>query len=183
VVVLDLLLPGVDGLEVCRQLRTFSDAYVIMLTARAEAIDRIIGLEVGADDYLIKPFSPRELVARIRAMLRRPRQRGKQNVVPEPLVQQFGVLLIDHGRHEVTLAGTIIHLTVLEWNLLTTLTAHSGFVFTREQLLEQVWGTGYFGDEHVVDVHIANLRKRLHDDVRGLRYIETVRGVGYRFQG
>lgn len=185
VVVLDLMLPEVDGLEVCRRLRTFSDAYVIMLTAKAEEIDRIIGLEVGADDYLTKPFSPRELVARVRAMLRRPRQRPSEQslVAATPAPQHFGDLAIDHGRREVLLAGAIIPLTPLEYALLTTLAAHPGHVFTRTQLLERVWGQDYFGDDHVVDVHIANLRKKIGDDPAAPRFVETVRGVGYRFAG
>ena len=183
VVVLDLMLPGLDGLDVCRRLRTFSDAYVIMLTAKAEEIDRIIGLEVGADDYLTKPFSPRELVARVRAMLRRPRSSivEAQSDVPPP--QHFGALRIDYARHEVTLDDTIVTLTSLEFALLTALAAHPGRVFTRAQLLERVWGDDYFGDDHVVDVHIANLRKKLGDDPSAPQFIETVRGAGYRFAG
>ena len=182
VVVLDLMLPGLDGLEVCRRLRTFSDAYVIMLTAKAEEVDRVVGLEVGADDYLTKPFSPRELVARVRAMLRRPRQ-GQSAAPDTPAPQRFGALLIDHARREVTLAGRPLALTPLEFALLTTLAAYPGRVFTRAQLLERVWGDDYFGDDHVVDVHIANLRKKLGDDSAAPHYIETVRGVGYRFEG
>jgi DNA-binding response OmpR family regulator len=183
VVVLDLMLPGLDGLEVCRRLRSFSDAYVIMLTAKAEEIDRIVGLEVGADDYLTKPFSPRELIARVRAMLRRPRA-GSASAMPDtPPPQRFGDLVIDHGRHEVILVGTVVPLTTLEYALLTALAAHPGRVFTRDQLLERVWGSDYFGDDHVVDVHIANLRKKLGDDPSMPRYIETVRGAGYRFAG
>ena len=182
-VVLDLMLPGLDGLEVCRRLRTFSDAYVIMLTAKAEEIDRIVGLEVGADDYLTKPFSPRELIARVRAMLRRPR-RGTAEAPPDVLPpQRFGSLLIDHARHEVTLEAAVVPLTTLEYALLTTLAAHPGRVFTRDQLLERVWGADYFGDDHVVDVHIANLRKKRGDDPAVPTYIETVRGAGYRFTG
>ena len=178
-VVLDIMLPGLDGLEVCRRLRTFSDAYVLMLTAKAEEIDRIIGLEVGADDYLTKPFSPRELVARVRAMLRRPRG---GNAAPEQpaTIQRFDDLAIDESRHEVTVAGQLVPLTPLEFKLLTTLAAYPGRVFTRDQLLEQVWGPNYFGDDHVVDVHVGNLRKKLADRAAS-RYIETVRGVGYRF--
>ena len=185
VVVLDLMLPELDGLEVCRQLRAFSDAYVIMLTAKTEEIDRIVGLEVGADDYLTKPFSPRELVARIRAMLRRPRRHGGPGApapdVPPP--QRFGELTIDHERREAVLAGGIVPLTPLEFALLTTLAAHPGRVFTRAQLLERVWGEDYFGDDHVVDVHIANLRRKLGEDSSAPRFVETVRGVGYRFAG
>ncbi|MFN8473846.1 MAG: response regulator transcription factor [Anaerolineae bacterium] len=180
VVILDLMLPVLDGLEVCRRLRTFSDAYVIMLTAKSEEYDRVIGLEVGADDYLTKPFSPRELVARVRAMLRRPRHGS--NTLPEvPSPQRFGDLLIDQIRREVTLAGQPVSLTPLEFNLLTTLASYPGRAFTRNQLLEQVWGATYFGDDHVVDVHVANLRKKLGDDPGAPRYIQTIRGVGYRF--
>jgi two-component system, OmpR family, alkaline phosphatase synthesis response regulator PhoP len=185
VVILDLMLPEMDGLEVCRRLRTFSTAYVIMLTPKAEEIDRIIGLEVGADDYLTKPFSPRELVARVRAMLRRPRQgaadRSSAAEVPPP--QRFDNLTIDHERREATLTGVVLTLTPIEFALLTTLAAHPGRVFTRAQLLERVWGQDYFGDEHVVDVHIANLRKKLGDEPSAPRFVETVRGVGYRFAG
>ena len=183
VVVLDLMLPGLDGLEVCRRLRTFSDAYVIMLTAKAEEIDRIVGLEVGADDYLTKPFSPRELIARVRAMLRRPRYGAAPALADIPHPQRFGDLTIDQERHEVTLMGQPIALTALEYALLTTLAAHPGRVFTRDQLLESVWGQDYFGDDHVVDVHIANLRKKLGDDPAAPCYVETVRGAGYRFAG
>ncbi|HEU5099348.1 MAG TPA: response regulator transcription factor [Roseiflexaceae bacterium] len=181
VVVLDLMLPGLDGLEVCRRLRSFSDAYVIMLTAKAEEIDRIIGLEVGADDYVTKPFSPRELIARVRAVLRRPRSGATPHAVGNP--QRFGHLTIDQERHEATLRGRPVALTALEFALLTTLAAHPGRVFTRDQLLEQVWGQDYFGDDHVVDVHIANLRKKLGDEPAAPAYIETVRGAGYRFAG
>jgi two-component system alkaline phosphatase synthesis response regulator PhoP len=183
VVVLDLMLPGLDGLEVCRRLRTFSDAYVIMLTAKAEEIDRIVGLEVGADDYVTKPFSPRELIARVRAVLRRPRRGVPPTTADIPHPQRFGDLVIDQERHEVTLLGQPIGLTALEYALLTTLAAHPGRVFTRDQLLEQVWGIDYFGDDHVVDVHIANVRKKLGDEPSAPTYIETVRGVGYRFAG
>lgn len=184
--ILDLNLPGMDGLEVCRQLRTFSDAYVLMLTARAEEIDRVVGLEVGADDYLTKPFSPRELVARVRAMLRRPRGNGGRAdspnglLVTEPL--SLGPLRIDLDRHEVALDGVSLVLTTTEYGLLTTLAAHPGRAFTRAQLLERVWGADYFGDDHVVDVHIANLRKKLGEDSSQPRLVETVRGVGYRLR-
>jgi DNA-binding response OmpR family regulator len=183
VVVLDLMLPGLDGLEVCRRLRTFSNAYVIMLTAKAEEIDRIVGLEVGADDYLTKPFSPRELIARVRAVLRRPRNGAPPAAAGIPQPRHFGDLTIDQERHEATLQGQPVALTALEYALLTTLAAHPGRVFTRDQLLEQVWGTNYFGDDHVVDVHIANLRKKLGDEPAAPVYIETVRGAGYRFAG
>jgi two-component system, OmpR family, alkaline phosphatase synthesis response regulator PhoP len=186
-VVLDVMLPGLDGIEVCRQLRQFSDAYVIMLTTRTEEIDKILGLTVGADDYLTKPFSPRELVARIKALLRRPRQTAsalhRASELPDetPAPQQWGNLTIDEAQHEVTLHGQPVTLTAREFALLLALARHPGRVFTRPQLLEQVWGDAYY-DEHVVDVHIANLRKKLEADPAHPQYLETVRGVGYRFK-
>jgi two-component system alkaline phosphatase synthesis response regulator PhoP len=184
--VLDLMLPDLDGLEVCRQLRTFSDTYVLMLTARAEEIDRVVGLEVGADGYLTKPFSPRELVARVRAMLRRPRGGGERGEPPPTLGQAealvLGSLQIDEVRHEATLDGVPLPLTTTEYDLLVALARHPGRAFTRAQLLEQVWGADYFGDDHVVDVHIANLRRKLSEDPAQPRLIETIRGVGYRLK-
>lgn len=180
-VVLDVMLPHLDGIEVCRQLRQFSDAYVLMLTARAEEVDKLVGLAVGADDYMTKPFSPRELVARVKAMLRRPRQQAGVSGEPEaPAALRFGELVIDEARHEVAKRGTAIPLTVREFALLVALAHHPGRVFTRAQLLERVWGDEYY-DDHVVDVHVGNLRKKLEDDPAHPRYIETVRGVGYRF--
>ena len=186
-VVLDVMLPVLDGIEVCRQLRQFSDAYVIMLTARAEEIDKILGLTVGADDYLTKPFSPRELVARIKALLRRPRQTaaarapgsGSPDDIPAP--QRLEDLLIDEAQHEVTLHGQPVELTAREFALLVALARHPGRVFTRPQLLELVWGDAYY-DEHVVDVHVGNLRKKLETETAHPHYLETVRGVGYRFR-
>lgn len=182
VVVLDLMLPGFDGLEVCRRLRQFSDAYVLMLTARTEEIDRIVGLEVGADDYLGKPFSPRELVARVKAMLRRPRGSAVQSTGSElPLARHFGDLVIDEARHEVTRGGESMPLTAREFALLVALAAQPGRVFTRAQLLEQVWGAEFY-DDHVVDVHVANLRRKIEPDPAHPVYVDTVRGVGYRFR-
>ena len=178
-IVLDLMLPGFDGFEVCRRVRQFSDAYVLMLTARAEEIDRIVGLEVGADDYLTKPFSPRELVARVKAMLRRPRSSpAVASDAPAPL--SFGELTIDESRHEVTMRGMAVALTPREFALLLTLARQPGRVFTRAQLLERVWGAEYY-DDHVVDVHVANLRHKLGDDAAQAGLVQTVRGVGYRF--
>ncbi len=178
-VVLDVLLPGLDGIEVCRRLRAFSDAYVLMLTARAEEIDTLIGLAVGADDYVTKPFSPRELVARIKALLRRPRTGALLDPTPPP-VRRFRDLLLDEGRHEVSRQGTVVPLTAREFQLLTIMAAHPGRVFTRDQLLERVWGDAYY-DDHVVDVHVGNLRKKIEDDPAHPSFVETVRGVGYRF--
>ena len=179
VVVLDLMLPGIDGLEVCRQLRQFSDAYVIMLTARSDEVDKIVGLSVGADDYVTKPFSPRELVARVRAHLRRAQGLVGGNGT-NGAATRLDDLVIDHGAHEVTRAGEPVALTPLEFQLLTTLAARPGLVFTREQLIEQVWGGEFYGDDHVVDVHLSNLRHKLERDSSRPPLIETVRGVGYR---
>jgi DNA-binding response OmpR family regulator len=179
VVILDWMLPGMDGMEVLRELRRSSDTYVIMLTARTEEMDRIVGLSAGADDYLTKPFSPGELVARIRAMLRRPRG-GVPDVAEMPL--QFDELIIDPARREVRLRGEEVDLTALEFELLAALASRPGLVFNRGQLLEHVWGEAYFGSDHVVDVHVANLRKKIEDDPANPRYIKTVRGVGYRFR-
>jgi DNA-binding response OmpR family regulator len=185
VVILDWMLPGLDGMEVLRELRRFSEAYVIMLTARTEEVDRIVGLLAGADDYLTKPFSPGELVARVRAMLRRPRgvPSGAADV-PEEKSLAFGELEIDPNRRGVHFGETEVPLTALEFDLLLALAARPGFVFGRRRLLERVWGEDYFGDDHVVDVHVANLRKKLDAAGKGAggRYIRTVRGVGYKFE-
>lgn len=182
VVVLDWMLPGLDGVEVLRELRRSSDAYVLMLTARSEELDRIVGLSSGADDYLTKPFSPGELVARIRAMLRRPRG-GLSAAVTEPQEERlrFGELVLDPGAREVWLRDEPVRLTALEFDLLLALASRPGFVFSRSRLLERVWGEDYYGSDHVVDVHVANLRKKLKDDPNDPAYVETVRGVGYRF--
>ena len=183
VVVLDWMLPVLDGMEVLRELRRFSEAYVIMLTARTEEVDRIVGLSAGADDYLTKPFSPGELIARIRAMLRRPRSGAIDAPEEKPLV--FGELEIDPDRRRVIFGKIKVSLTALEFDLLLALASRPGFVFGRRRLLERVWGKDYFGDEHVVDVHVANLRKKLDaaEKGAGARYIRTVRGVGYKFEG
>jgi DNA-binding response OmpR family regulator len=178
VVILDLMLPGTDGVEVCRKLRTFTDAYVIMLTARAEEVDKLIGLAVGADDYLTKPFSPRELVARVKTMLRRPRSPLPTGA--DASARRFGDLTIDAAAREVSVAGTLVDLTRLEFDLLDVLSARPRVAFSRRQLVERVWGEDWFGDEHIVDVHIVRLRRKLGDDAASPRYVRTVRGVGYR---
>jgi len=179
VIVLDLMLPRVDGIEACRQIRTFSDAYIVMLTARTEEVDKLVGLGVGADDYLTKPFSPRELVARIRAMLRRPRTSPADDQAAAP-VRELGELVIDPAAREVRLGGQPVELTRLEFDLLDALSERPRVVLSRRQLLERVWDHDWYGDEHLVDVHIANLRRKLGDDPRQPRHILTVRGVGYR---
>lgn len=175
VVVLDLMLPGLDGLEVARRLREFSDAYIVMLSARVEEVDRVVGLSVGADDYMTKPFSPRELVARISAMMRRPRHIGPAH----DSVRRLGPLGIDLETREVRVDGQPVELTRLEFELLVALSARPRAVLTSEQLMDQVWGTDLY-DNHLVAVHIANLRRKLGDDSNEGGLIETVRGVGYR---
>ena len=177
VVILDVMLPGFDGVEVCRQLRTFSDAYVLMLTARGEEIDRIVGLTVGADDYLVKPFSPRELVARIKALLRRPRTGPSVAGGATPTG-----LEIDEGRRLVRVDGVSVELTALEFNLLAALSREPGIVVARQALLDALWGPEFAGDDHLVDVHVANLRRKLRDDPSSPRFVETIRGVGYRLR-
>jgi DNA-binding response OmpR family regulator len=179
VVVLDLMLPGIDGVEVCRRLRTFTDAYVIMLTARAEEVDKLIGLSVGADDYLTKPFSPRELVARVKVMLRRPRT-ATVGAATDDQVRRFGALAIDPLAREVQLDGVPVELTRTEFDLLDALSERPRQAFTRAQLIERVWGPGWVGDEHLVDIHLGHVRRKLGDDPTNPRYILTVRGVGYR---
>ncbi len=187
VIVLDVMLPGLDGVEVCRRLRAFSDAYVLMLTARGEEIDRIMGLTVGADDYLVKPFSPREVVARIKALLRRPRT-SQAGVTAAGDARATGGgqvpdgLEIDEGRRLVRVDGAPVELTALEFNLLAMLARGPGIVIGRPALLEGLWGPAYTGDDHLVDVHIANLRRKLGDEPASPRFLETVRGVGYRLR-
>jgi len=178
VVVLDLMLPGIDGLEVCRQLRTFSNAYVIMLTARSEELDTIIGLSVGADDYMTKPFSPRELTARIRSLLRRPRTTAQE--AGEEHVRTIGDLSLDAQSRQVRVGQNQVELTRTEFDLLETLTDRPKVAYTRRQLIERVWGPEWFGDEHLVDIHIAHIRAKLGDDAATPRFVLTVRGVGYR---
>ena len=175
VVILDVRLPGRDGFAILAELRRTSDAYVIMLTARAEEIDKVLGLSLGADDYVTKPFSPREVAARVRAVLRRARR-----PVSEADVIEVGSLRIDGAGRIVTFRSSEVSLTTLEFDLLFALAASPGRVFTRRQLVEQVWGWDFFGDERVVDVHIRNLRNRLGDNAQDAGVIATVRGVGYK---
>jgi DNA-binding response OmpR family regulator len=205
VVVLDLSLPGLDGIEVARQMRVFSDAYLIMVTARAEEVDKLIGLAVGADDYMTKPFSPRELVARVRALLRRPRSAEPPGSAEPPRsggrpqsdgvgaltadragpgepagALQIGVLAVDRAAREVTVRGRPVELTRVEFDLLAVLAASPGRVFARESLLRAVWGSDWVGDSHAVDVHLGHVRRKLGDTPADQRFIRTVRGVGYR---
>jgi len=175
-ILLDLNLPGKDGLEVAREIRRKSDTPIIMMTARAEEYDRLIGLELGADDYIVKPFSPREVVARVRAVLRR------ANTTPAP-ARRFkgGDLAVDLDAHSVYRSGVAVDLTPTEFNLLAILVSQPGRVFSRLQLLEAAQGTAYEGYERTIDAHIKNIRAKLESDPRQPRYIETVFGVGYRF--
>ena len=179
VIVLDLGLPGLDGVEVCRQVRTFSDAYVVMLTARSDEVDKLIGLSVGADDYMTKPFSPRELMARLQAMLRRPRAAGPSDGATSE-VRTVGSLRIDLLGREVWLDGEPVSLTRTEFDLLATLSGRPRMAFSRRQLIDDVWGPSWVGDEHLVDVHVGHLRRKLGDDAIEGRIVRTVRGVGYR---
>lgn len=175
-IVLDVMLPGMDGIELLANLRRESDVYVIMLTARSEETDKIVGLSVGADDYLTKPFSPRELVARIKAALRRIQSPNKPAEATANLV--YPHVRIEPAARRVWSNDQIIDLTTVEFDLLLALAQHHGMVLSREQLLEKAWGYEYFGDTRVVDVHIGHIRQKLGND----KLIETIRGVGYRFE-
>ncbi len=177
-VILDLMLPKMDGLDVCRTIRKSSNVPIIMLTARTEETDKLVGLELGADDYITKPFSPRELVARARAVLRRANAAGAE---PTDLVR-VGGLEIDAATHTATVDGVPVELTRTEFDLLLTLARHPGRVYTRAQLLEAVLGDAYEGYERTIDAHIKNLRRKIEPDPRQPRYIQTVYGVGYKLQ-
>ncbi len=177
-VILDIMLPEMDGIEVLQQIRRESDVYVMLLTAKSEEFDRVLGLTVGADDYLTKPFSPRELVARVKVMLRRGRTTTSQD---EKQIFTFKNLRIDTARHEVERNGEKIELTALEFKLLATLATYAGMVLSREQLLERVWGYDYYGEDRVVDVHIGHIRQKLEIDPSDPQLVITIRGVGYKF--
>ena len=176
-VVLDLNLPGMDGLDVCREMRRASDVPIIMLTARIEETDRLIGLELGADDYVVKPFSPREIVARVRAVLRR-----TEGTPVRPEVISAGGVRLDFTRRTASVNDRPLDLTTMEFDLLAALVEHPGQVFSRQELLDRVQGNAYEGYERTIDVHIKNLRIKLGDNPQNPQYIETVRGVGYRFR-
>lgn len=178
VVILDWMLPGMDGVEVLRRMRKFSEAYVVMLTARSEESDKIVGLSGGADDYLTKPFSAGELVARVRAVLRRSRGSGEY---ARELPQRVGDLVVDRDARKAHLGEEELDLTAREFDVLSALASRPGSVFHRERLLDAVWGPDHFGGGHVVEVHVANLRRKLGESADSPRYVETVRGVGYRF--
>jgi two-component system response regulator RegX3 len=179
-IVLDLMLPGVSGTEVCRTIRARSDVPIIMLTARDTEVDRVVGLEIGADDYLTKPFSTRELIARIRAILRRAPIGGMPAAAEELPIEVNGVR-VDRSRHEVTVDGRPVELPPKEFELLAVLVEYAGRVLTRDQLIDEVWGADYVGDTKTLDVHIRRLRGRIETDPTDPQRIRTVRGVGYRF--
>jgi two-component system alkaline phosphatase synthesis response regulator PhoP len=174
--ILDLMLPKVDGIEVCRTVCGEGGPLVLMLTAKAEEADKLVGLGMGADDYLTKPFSPRELVARVKAILRR----GLKAAPAMGGVLKAGPIEIDAQRHLATLDGRELDLTAREFEILATMARNPGIVLSREQLLQSVWGYDFFGDPRVVDVHVAKLRKKLESDAANPRYIMTVRGIGYK---
>lgn len=174
-IVLDLNLPGMDGMEVAARLREHSDVYILMLTARSEELDRIAGLRVGADDYLTKPFSPRELVARVEAMLRRPRTSAPQ----ASGMLDFGYMQIDPGSMEIRVNQTVLDLTTTEFTLLQEFARHAGRVLTRDQIIDLVWGNDFFGTDRIVDVYVGQVRRKL-EHAGAPDVIQTVRGVGYK---
>lgn len=180
-VLLDLMLPGIDGLQVCRNIRQDSrlrNIPVIMLTAKSEEFDKVLGLELGADDYITKPFSVRELVARVKAILRRVNTKNDE----ESEVIKYGQITVDTSRREVYKNGKLIDLPLKEFELLKLLMLNKGRVMSRELLLEKIWGFDYFGETRTVDVHIRYLRQKIEDDDSNPTYIETIRGIGYKFR-
>ena len=178
IVLLDLMLPGIPGTEVCRQIRASSSVPVIMVSAKDDEVDKVVGLEIGADDYVTKPFSSRELVARIRAVLRR---RGEPEEVT-PAALEAGPVRMDVDRHVVTVGGTKIDLPLKEFDLLEMLLRNAGRVLTRMQLIDRVWGADYVGDTKTLDVHVKRLRAKIEPDPGAPRYLVTVRGLGYKFE-
>jgi DNA-binding response OmpR family regulator len=175
-IVLDLMLPGLDGVEVCKEIRKFSDAYIIMLTARDEEMDKVVGLAVGADDYMVKPFSTKELIARAYAMLRRPRL-AKNEISTESIT--LGDLAINADTRSVQISGQLVELTRTEFDLLLVMARRPKVAFSRRQLLDAVWDESWYGDDHVVDVHVGHLRKKMDELAPVKSYVHTVRGVGY----
>jgi DNA-binding response OmpR family regulator len=175
-IVLDLMLPGIDGFEFTRRLRQSASTPIIMLTARDDAVDKVVGLELGADDYLTKPFNPRELVARVRAVLRRMEVTNARQAGPEPAVHELDALRVEVGGREVYVSGELVPLTPKEFDLLVTLIEHRGLVLSREQLLERVWGYTFLGDSRTIDVHVRQLRRKLGEACP----ITTVWGTGYK---
>ena len=178
-VLLDVMLPGISGTEVCRQLRQVSKVPIIMLTAKDGEIDKVVGLELGADDYVTKPFSSRELVARVRAVLRR--QSAIEDVDPGSSELKYGAVVMDVDRHIVTVEGKEVKLPLKEFELLELLLRNAGRVLTRTQLIDRIWGSNYVGDTKTLDVHVKRIRAKIEPDPANPRYLETVRGLGYKF--
>jgi two-component system response regulator RegX3 len=181
VILLDVMLPRVSGIDVCRQIRSTSRVPIIMVTAKGSEIDAVVGLEVGADDYVAKPFRLRELVARVRAAIRRGHQRESPELEREDYVE-VGDVLVDVSRHEVTVRGDLVALPLKEFELLELLMLNAGRVLTRDVLIDRIWGPNYFGDTKTLDVHIKRLRAKIEDDPGSPARIVTVRGVGYRYE-
>ncbi len=179
-IILDLMLPELDGWEVCQQIRSRSQIPIIMVTARTDDLDRILGLEMGADDYLPKPFNPRELVARVKAVLRR--AHAPKPTLDTGAILSFPELEVDKTRHTARIGGEEVPLTPKEFDLLWVMASHPGRTFTRDELLEHVWGFDYFGDDRTIDVHVKRLRRKLEPDNAVYHYIHTVWGVGYRLE-
>ncbi|KJR98496.1 MAG: transcriptional regulator [Peptococcaceae bacterium BRH_c4a] len=179
-IIMDLMMPGMDGVELCREIRKSSDVPIIMLTAKGEEIDRILGLELGADDYIVKPFSPRELVARVKAILRRVKKVDPASN-EQVLYEGKGMIINDETR-QVTVVGQLVNLTPKEYELLSCLARHPGRVFTREQLLKQVWGYDFYGEARTVDTHITRLREKISRINSAHQYVSTVWGMGYKFE-
>ncbi len=177
-VLLDLMLPGLSGTEVCRQLRTRSNVSIIMLTAKDAEVDKVVGLELGADDYVTKPYSSRELIARVRAVLRR---QGDEDLVKDGILEA-GPVRMDVERHKVSINGSDVAFPLKEFELLEFLVRNSGRVLTRSQLIDRVWGSDYFGDTKTLDVHVKRLRAKIEADPANPVFIQTVRGLGYKFE-
>ena len=182
-VILDIMLPQLDGLEVCRILRRERDTPIIMLTAKGEEVDRVVGLELGADDYITKPFSMRELLARLRTVLRRARNHPRADGPPSNEVRTSGDLEVNLAAHTVSIGGAEVEMKPREFDLLALLVANKGRAFTRDQILERLWGQDYIGDTRTVDVHIRWIRQKIETGIGSPNRIVTIRGVGYRFQG
>jgi two-component system, OmpR family, response regulator len=182
ILLLDIMLPKLNGFEVCRILRKETTVPILMLTAKADETDKIVGLEIGADDYMTKPFSMRELMARVRAMLRRSKMAETSRVENTPVIK-IDKLEVDTARHKATYAGSVLELSPKEFDLLAFLARNKGLVFSREQLLEKVWGYDFAGDTRTIDVHISWLRQKIEEDMAHPKHLITVRGTGYKLEG
>ncbi|MBE5397533.1 response regulator transcription factor [Brevibacillus borstelensis] len=183
-IILDWMLPKMEGMDVCKTLRQErNNTPILMLTAKDDELDKILGLELGADDYLTKPFSPREVIARVKAILRRTQTSSEAAAAPDEVVLQFGEIRIYPEKYEVFRGSEKVELTPKEFELLHYLASHHGRVLTRDQLLNAVWNYDFIGDSRIVDVHVSHLREKLEEDTKSPRYIKTVRGLGYKLEG